>query len=62
MSRRSLVSRIISNGLPVVFNGLTYLPDEGSVKSKLATMVIPSKHVSKLAAYTVDGRLKHFRE
>jgi len=56
------VSRIISNGLPVVFNGLTYLPDEGSVKSKLATMVIPSKHVSKLAAYTVDGRLKHFRE
>ena len=56
------MSRIISNGLPVVLNGLTYLPDECSVKSKLATVGISSKRVSILAGDTVDDRLKHFRE
>jgi hypothetical protein len=56
------VSRIISNCLPFVSNGLTYLPNEDSVKSKQATVRISSKRVSVLAGDTVVGRLKHFRE
>lgn len=55
------MSRIISYGLPVVSNGRTYLPDEGSVKSELATVGISSKLVSILAGDNVDDRLKHFR-
>jgi hypothetical protein len=56
------VSRIISTGSPVVSNGLTYLPDEGSVKSKLATVGISSMRVSMLAGDAVEDRRKHFRE
>jgi hypothetical protein len=56
------VNRIVSNGLPVVSNGLTYLPDEGSVKSKLATVGISSKRVSIMAGNTLEDRRKHFHE
>lgn len=58
------MSRIISNGLPAVSNGLTCMPDEGSVKSTLVAVSISSKRVSILAGATrtPDGRLKHFRE
>ena len=62
MSRRILVSRIVSTGSPVVSNGLTYLPDEGSLKSKLSTVGISSKRVSVLAGDTVEDRRKRFRE
>jgi hypothetical protein len=48
--------------MPIVSNGLTYLPDEGSVKSKLATVVISSKRVSILTGDNVENRRKHFRE
>lgn len=56
------MSRIISDGLPVVSNGLTCLPDEGSVKSILVTVRISRKRVSLLAGDTLEDRLKHFRE
>jgi hypothetical protein len=45
-----------------VSDGLTYLPDEGSMKSKLATVGISRKYVSLLAGDTVEDRLKRFRE
>jgi hypothetical protein len=62
MSRRNLLSRIIAKGLPVVSNGLTYLPDEGSVKSKRTTVGASSKRVSILAGDTVEDRRKYCRE